>query len=146
MPESPGAPSADARVEPPPAAVDEPRPAPSGTVHAGARLDPGTPPPRVPERATPARAPEPADRADVVSRPAYGFEIAAFAEPESADLVLRRVTKGSRLPVRVVTKSHGQPYRVVVGPFTRRRDAELAIKELFKNELAERARLVQLPE
>ncbi len=72
------------------------------------------------------------------------FEVASSAYPDSAAIALRKIMRGSKLPCRIVTKSSGDPYRVVVGPFQTRREAEKAITELFRHSLVERARIVQL--
>jgi cell division septation protein DedD len=113
-------------------------------INAGASIDPKTPLPqarrRVPE--PPIIVPEPV----AAGRPVYGFEVAAYDHADSAAAVLQRITRKSKLPVRVVTRSSGDRYRVVVGPFPRRRDAEKAIHELFRSALVERARLVQITE
>jgi hypothetical protein len=74
------------------------------------------------------------------------FEVASTAYPDSAALALRKIMRGSKLPCRIVTKTSGNPYRVVVGPFQTRREAEKAITELFRHALVERARIVQLVE
>lgn len=74
------------------------------------------------------------------------FEVASSAYPDSAAMALRKIMRGSKLPCRIVTKTSGDPYRVVVGPFQTRREAEKAITELFRHALVERARIVQLVE
>ena len=113
-------------------------------VNAGASIDPETPLPQVRRRVPepPVTVPEPV----VAGRPVYGFEVAAYDHADSAAAVLQRITRKSKLPVRIVTRSSGDRYRVVVGPFPRRRDAEKAIHELFRSALVERARLVQITE
>ena len=75
-----------------------------------------------------------------------GFEVASSSYPDSAAITLRKIMRGSKLPCRILTKSSGDTYRVVVGPFPNRREAEKAITELFRHSLVERARIVQLVE
>ena len=80
------------------------------------------------------------------ARQGYGFEVAASSVPDSAIAVLRRIMRTTKLPCRIVTKTTGDTYRVVVGPFASRREAQKAINDLFKTPVVRRAQLVQIPE
>jgi hypothetical protein len=119
----------------------------TATVPIQAAIDPETPLPRLPDPSLESLVitPDRGARAGSGARQAYGFEVASSNYPDSAAASLRRIMRGSRLPVRVVIKTTGDTYRVVVGPFPQRREAEKAIQELFRSALVERARLVQLP-
>jgi MSHA biogenesis protein MshM len=153
-----GEPVADPGLEPPTDAALGPPTDPS----LGPPTDPSPEPPAEPSRLAPSAAP-PA----VVPPPAnptppnttmpdlslggargiqrgIGFEVASSVYADTAAAALRRITRGSKLPCRIVTKSSGVPYRVVVGPFATRREAEKAISELFRHALVERARVVQI--
>lgn len=76
----------------------------------------------------------------------YGFEVLATSVPDTAIAMLRKINRGTKLPCRIVSKSTGDPYRVVVGPFPTRREAQKALNDLFKTPIARRAQLVQIPE
>jgi len=80
------------------------------------------------------------------ARQGYGFEVAASSVPDSAIAVLRRIMHTTKLPCRIVTKTTGDTYRVVVGPFPTRREAQKGINDLFKTPVVKRAQLVQIPE
>ena len=136
------------RAAPP---VDHPTGAAPGTDPATTPEGPGTLPAAVggdrgpsdrvlPEGSDPGSAPAGASRAG------FGYEVASLTHADSAAAVLRRIQRGSRLPAQILTKTTGHPYRVVVGPFASRRDAEKALRELLRSSLVERARLVQVPE
>jgi cell division protein FtsN len=60
--------------------------------------------------------------------------------------MLRKINRVAKLPCRIVSKTSGDPYRVVVGPFPTRREAQKALNDLFKTPIAKRAQLVQIPE
>lgn len=133
----------------------EPLPEPPGAIQAGAMLDPGTPPapaltPDVPSTVEPAPVPPmmpaPVPPSPVGGRQAYGFEVSSSNYADSAAAVLKRITGGSKVPCRIITKSTGDTYRVVVGPFASRLEAQRAINALFRTTLVKRAQLVQIPE
>jgi len=76
----------------------------------------------------------------------FGFEVLATGVPDTAMAMLKKINRGTKLPCRIVSKSTGDPYRVVVGPFPTRREAQKALNDLFKTPIARRAQLVQIPE
>jgi len=76
----------------------------------------------------------------------FGFEVLATAVPDTAIAMARKINRVAKLPCRIVSKSTGDPYRVVVGPFPTRREAQMALRDLFKTPIARRAQLVQIPE
>lgn len=113
---------------------------------AGALVEtPVDPPPSVEPRQTPATVvPDLTLGGGRGGLRGIAFEVASSSSPDSAAMVLRRILRGSKLPCRIVTKTSGDPYRVVVGPFQTRREAEKAVTELFRHALVERARIIQL--
>jgi MSHA biogenesis protein MshM len=134
-----------------PPEVQRPTPEPPATRAADAMVEPPAPAPPPPAPAPVDPGPLPATSASDLTlgggsgpQRGIGFEVASSIHPDSASSVLRRITRGSKLPCRIVTKTSGDTYRVVVGPFTSRREAEKAITELFRHALVERARIVQL--
>lgn len=84
--------------------------------------------------------------AGATGRLGYGFEVYSTSSPDSAIAVMQRIARGTKQPCRIVTKTAGDPYRVVVGPFPTRRDAQKGINDLLKTPLVKRAALVQIPE
>lgn len=110
-------------------------------------------PPRAPSVLPPLLAADPAlpvidsaERWGDGMRQGYGFEVLATGVPDTAIAMLRKISRGTKLPCRIVSKTTGDPYRVVVGPFPTRRDAQRALSDLFKTPIARRAQLVQIPE
>ncbi len=120
----------------------------ANTRAAGAMVDaPANPPPPAEPSPVPGtRMPDLRLGGDGRSLRGIGFEVASSSYPDSAAIALQKIMRGSKLPCRIVTKSSGDTYRVVVGPFASRREAEKAITELFRRALVERARIVQLVE
>jgi len=122
---------------PAPAVPEPTAPAPgSRTANTILSLEPGEPVPVI----------DSAERWGNGMKQGYGFEVLSTAIPDSAIQVLRKITRGPKLPCRIVTKSTGDPYRVVVGPFPTRRDAQQALTTLFKTPIVKRAQLVQIPQ
>ena len=128
---------AEPLAEPP---ADPPLPAPKAAAPAV------VPPPPNPAQDPVATMPDLSLGGTRGSQGGIGFEVASTFHPDSAAATLRKIMRGSKLPCRIVTKSSGDTYRVVVGPFATRREAEKAITELFRHALVERARIIQLVE
>ena len=123
-------------------------PEPANTRAAGAMVEPpiDLPPPADPLPPSVMNTPDLTLGGERERLRGIGFEVASSIHPDSAARALQKIMRGSKLPCRIVTKTSGDTYRVVVGPFTSRREAEKAITELFRQALVERARIVQLVE
>ena len=143
--------SAEPPAEPPPAepsaepSAEPPLPAPNTVSPAVVPLAVAPPAPN-PVQGPIATMPDLGLGGTRGSQRGIGFEVASSIHADSAAAALRKIMRGSKLPCRIVTKTSGDTYRVVVGPFSTRREAEKAITELFRHALVERARIVQLVE
>jgi type II secretory pathway predicted ATPase ExeA len=118
-----------------------------------ARMDTTPAPPRIAPVLQPILAADPAlpvidaaERWGDGMRQGYGFEVLATSVPDTAIAMLHKINRVAKLPCRIVSKTTGDPYRVVVGPFPTRREAQKALNDLFKTPIAKRAQLVQIPE
>jgi DedD protein len=133
-PKEPLKPEASAPVEPPApkaeapvAAASTPTPAPTSPAPAPTPAPPAKPVPAATTAAA-AAAPEPAGTG-------FSIQVAALREPGEADAIVKRLA-GKGYPAYVVTPQKGTApiYRVRVGKFKERREADTVAARLQKEE------------
>jgi len=117
------------KPEPAPAA-EAPTPRPETPAPAPERAEPAP--------AAPPPAPAPAAKAAASSEPAgsgFAIQVAALREPEEADAIVKRLA-GKGYPAYVVTPARGSApiYRVRVGKYKERREADTVAARLQKEE------------
>lgn len=124
-------------AEAPSPKAEAPDPAPASAPAAKGSNAPAPAPAAAPTAKTPppaksapaaAATPEPAG-------PGFAIQVAALREPEEADAIVKRLA-GKGYPAYVVTPAKGQPsvYRVRVGKFKERREADTVAARLQKEE------------
>ena len=136
-----GSPTPPKEALKPDAAPAPPESAPSPKSEAPAP-EPATPPGPAPaaKSAPPATknaaaTAAPAAKSTEPSGPGFAIQVAALREPEEADAIVKRLA-GKGYPAYVVTPAKGAPsvYRVRVGKFKDRREADTVAAKLQKEE------------
>jgi DedD protein len=124
------------RKEPPPKAAPVAAPAPAAPAPATPAAAPPAPAPSTPAPATPAAANRPSPGIPTEPRGSgYAIQVAAFSGRGEAETIVKRLA-GKGYSAYLVTPQAGQPpmFRVRVGKFTARADAERVATRLEREE------------